>query len=361
MARSALLLPLLLILACDGGTAVVDDTGEGAGPEDSGEIIGGETGESEDTADSGDSGDTGTAEPDVAWDLTGDFSGTSFSLVSLNPSDFSMADILVEGAAAEHVEFTLEPPDDYLVESEVPGMYYAFFAGAVHDDDGDEKWDPDEAWYGASSFLTIYIDGVVPPDVINLGLHTGWNSVVLGGPERVIVGDVLAQPLPVTFSRHIIASGTTDETIPADARVTTIAGSAFAGTPTEAIDEGAIVDGGWSLELFGDPPANHYADIDGDGATEAVELLTAYTDGNGNHNFDWDGADTPLGFACVDGAPLIGWWIAPDPDLTALLSISSMGGTVGWNGLVLDDLNGPHVASTAELEAAVLSTSCTRD
>lgn len=352
---------LLFLTACEGGTAVVDDNTKDTGADDTGgENIGGDSADTAgDSGDPAETGDTAEAEPDVAWDLTGDLTDLSFSLVSLNQDDFSMADILVETAATERVELALDPPDDYLEPSDVAGMYLAFFVGAVHEDDGDDRWDPDESWYGSSTLLTVYIDGVVPPEILDLGLHAGWNALVLGGADGVTVGDPMAQPLPVAFTEHLSFAGTHDDTVSDHDRVTTVAGAAFSGTATEALDDSAFTAGAWSLELRGDPPADHFADIDGDGNVEAVELLLAYTDGDHDEAFGWSGADTPLGFACVEGAPLLGWWIEPSPDLTALISISQLGGSVGWNGLLLTADGGSRLATEAERADAVLSADCT--
>lgn len=350
---------LLLVLAgCDGGTHVVDDPPKDTGTDDTGGDTD-ETGDSGDSGDTGETGDTGVAEPNVAWDLAGDFDGMSFSLVSLNVDDFSMADIVAEAAAAARVELALDPPDDYLEPSDVPGMYLAFFVGAVHNDDGDDRWDPDEDWYGASSFLTVYIDGVIPPEILDLGLHSGWNSLILSGGDNLVVGDPMAQPLPISFNDQMTLSGTSDATISPQGRVATLAGAVFSGAQVDALDDVALMDGDWSLEFDGAPPSDHYADVDGDGGTEAVELVVAYADGDESGSLSLDGSDTMLGLGCVDEVLLVGWWIAPSPDLTALMNVSQFGGSVGWNALLLDDAGGTRVATAAEAQRVVLSANCT--
>lgn len=349
---------LLLVLAgCDGGTHVVDDPPKDTGTDDTG----GDTDETGDSGETGETGDTGVAEPNVAWDLAGDFDGMSFSLVSLNVDDFSMADIYAEAEASARVELALDPPDDLLEQSEVPGMYLAFFVGAVHGDDGDDRWDPDEDWYGASSFLTVYIDGVVPPEIIDLGLHSGWNSLILGGGEDVVVGDPMAQPLAISYVEQLSFSGTADATISPQSRVATLAGSAFSGAQVDAMDDVGLVDGRWSLELDGPPPSDHYADVDGDGNTEAVELVVVYQDGDESGSLSFDGSDTPLGLGCVDNVVVVGWWIAPSPNLTALLSVAQFGGSVGWNALLLNDGDGTRLATEAETQSVVVSANCTTD
>lgn len=359
--RRCLPIALLLVLAgCDGGTHVVDDPPKDTGSDDTG---GGteETGDSGDSGETGDTGDTAVAEANVAWDLAGDLEGMSFSLVSLNVDDFSMADILAEAAAAERVELALDPPDDYLEPSEVPGMYLAFFVGAVHADDGDDRWDPDEDWYGASTFLTVYIDGAILPEILDLGLHSGWNALILGGEGDVTVGDPLAQPLPVVYNDQLSLEGTADATIHPASRVSTLAGSAFSGTGVEAMDDSALVDGRWRLQLDGPPPADHLADVDGDGNIEAVELVLGYDDGDASASLSLDGVDTPLGFGCVDDAVLISWWIPPSPDLTELMGVAQLGGTVGWNALAIVEGGGTRVATEAETQSVVVSANCTLD
>lgn len=355
------LLPLLL--ACDTATTVENDTGgEGGQDSDTNENIGdtedtADTGDSADTGDTGDSADTSDEEPNLAWDVEGDTEGMAFSLVSLDiTNDFAMADIVAEAEASERIELYAAPPDDQLLPvADAPGMYYAFFVGGLHDDDGDGKWDPDEQWYGASSQMSVYIDGIVPVEVINMGLHLGWNALILGGEGDLVVGDPMGQPLSIAYRDSVTVGGTHDATVADTDWVTTLSFALFSGVDAPAMDDTDLESGTWSLTLEGEPPASHFVDVDADGSLEAPELFLAYTE-NGEGWFD-PNVDTPLGFACVDGLPLVGWWIAPSTNITDILFVGQSDVALGWNALAIDG-DQPVFLTEAEANSAVLSTSC---
>lgn len=363
------LLPLLV--ACDSTTTVPNDTAGGGGDSDTDENIGdteetgdtADTGDGEETGDSeetGDTADTTDEEPNLAWDVTGDIEDLAFSLVSLDITDnFAMADILVEAEASERIELYAPPPEDQLVQVEgVPGMYYAFFIGGLHTDDGDGKWDPDEEWLGAASQMSVYIDGIVPPDVVDMGLHVGWNALVLGGESDIVVGDPMAQPLNIAFTDALTVGGTFDDTVAESDWVTTLSFALFSGIDAPAMDETDLESGTWSLTLDGAPPASHFVDVDANGSLEAPELFLAYTE-NGEGWFD-PNVDTPLGFACVDGLPLVGWWIAPSTNITDILFMGQSAVTLGWNALAIAGEE-PVFLTEREANSAVLSTGCVID
>ncbi|GDX80554.1 hypothetical protein LBMAG42_23650 [Deltaproteobacteria bacterium] len=354
------LLPLLA--ACESTTTVANDTAGGGGDSDTDENIGDteETGDTGDSADTADTEDTAADEPNLAWDVTGDIEDLSFSLVSLDVThDFAMADILVEAEASERIEVYAPPPDDQLVQVDgVPGMYYAFFIGGLHEDDGDGRWDPDETWLGAASQMSVYIDGIVPPEVVDLGLHLGWNALILGGESDIVVGDPMAQPLSIAFTDTLTVGGTFDDTVAETDWVTTVSFALFSGIDAPALDDTDLEGGSWTLTLDGEPPASHFVDVDANGSLEAPELFLAYTE-NGEGWFD-PNVDTPLGFACVDGLPLVGWWIAPSTNITDILFMGQSTVSLGWNALAIAG-DEPVFLTEEEANSAVLSTGCVID
>ncbi len=349
---------LSLVSGCETGTTVgdtPDDSSGETGGDTGGENIGEDT--EDETGETGETGDTAAEEPNLAWDVAGDTKDMAFSLVSLDASnDFAMADIIAETEAGSRIELYLEPPDDQLIPvPDVPGMYYAFFVGGLHEDDGDDAWDPDEDWYAASSLLSVYIDGIVPAEIISMGLHVGWNAMVLGGSD-IAIGDPMAQPITIALNEALTVGGTFDSSIAATDRVTTVSFALFSGINAPALDEDNLEDGTWSLSLDGEPPASHFLDVDGDGTDEAPEAFLAFTE-NGADLFD-PYADTALGFACLDGNPLLGWWFAPSTDIANVLFTAQSGVALGWNAILITDAGGEFLTE-AEAQTAVLSTSCT--
>jgi len=351
------ILLLGFLAACDTSATIGDDTGGGGDTADTGENIGDETGDTADTADTADSGDTGTAEATVAWDVTGDYTDLVFSLVSINIGEtLSMADIAEELPAAARIELNEPPPDDYLIAiPDVPGLYIAYFLGGLHEDDGDGKWDPDEQWYGVSTTITFYLDGVLTPDMIDAGYQAGWNALVIDGTGNNF-GDPLAQPLPVLLNDELVLGGGHDDTVAATDRVTTLAASAFSSGVVPAALDVTDVSDAWTLTLSGEPPSSHFADVDGDGREEAVELALAYTNVGGSYGFD-AGTDTELGFACLDGLPVVGWWFASSTDITELIYLSQAGVSLGWNAIEVTG-SGTAFLTPEEAQSLTLSTTC---
>ncbi len=350
------ILLLGFLAACDTSATIGNDTAGGGDTADTGENIS-DSGDTADSADTADSGDTGAAEATVAWDVTGDYTDLVFSLVSINIGDtLIMADIAEELPAAARIELAEPPPDDYLVAvPDVPGLYIAYFLGGLHQDDGDGKWDPDEEWYGVATTVTFYLDGVLPTEMIDAGYVAGWNALKITSSGNEL-GDPLAQPLPVLLNDELVLGGDHDDTIAATDRVTTLSASAFsAGTVPAALDVTDVGDT-WSLTLSGEPPSDHFADIDGDGREEAVELALAYTNVGGSYGFDV-GTDTDRGFACLDGLPVVGWWFASSTDITELLYLNQAGVALGWNAI---QITGSDTAflTPEDAQSLTLSTSC---
>lgn len=359
-----LILPGLLglLAACDPTTTVPDDTaGDTGSGNDSGDTV--DTADTADTADSGDTGDTATVDPNLAFDVDGDTTGLAFSLVTLElgtdgsgNGTVAMADILAEEPASSRIELFAEPASDSLVEvPDVPGVYYAYAVGGLHEDDGDGRWDPDEDWVGAPAYLAMYLDGVLPTELIDAGYTVGWNAVSISDGSMT---DPLAIPLPVLQRRTLTVGGGNDGTIGAADAVTTVAASLFAGADAPALDDEDLAGNTWSLTLDGEPPPSHFEDIDSDGTVEAVEAFAAYTDTAGGPGFDV-GSDTLVGFACRDGAVVVGWWVSSSPDLTRLFFLPNNGVALGWNALEINSSGGdPTILTESEAQDLTLSANC---
>ncbi|MBM4368542.1 MAG: hypothetical protein FJ102_20165 [Deltaproteobacteria bacterium] len=352
-----------LLFACNENPVVDDkETGSGGG-DDTGieDIDDTETGDSGGHDTGGD--DTGE-EPEgttLTWEVEGDFDGSAFSMVHIefpeaDGENFTMGAIWAdaEAAATVSLEITDDPEDFY--QELAPGLFLAAFVGALHEDDGDNRWEGGEGFTAVSREFAIFFDGGLPPDLLNAGLHAGWNAVLFEG-ENFTVGDPEAMPLPIALTETLAMGGTVDDTIHEDDRVVALPATIFAGQPVSSLmaDVSLPGDGTWSVTLDGAPPSDHFVDIDGDGVEEAVEFPAGYVDGDHSGSFAAD-ADTVVALGCVDGKPIGGWWLAPPRDVVQLISIQSAGYSLGWLAVLLADEGG--VVGDEEAQSAVLSTAC---
>ncbi len=349
-----------LVLGCN-ENPVVDDKDTGTGKDDDTGI---EDIDDTDTGDSAaDSGDDTGDEPEgttLTWEVEGDFDGTAFSMVHVefpenDGENFTMGAIYVDAEAGDTVslDITADPEDFY--QELAPGLYLAAFVGALHEDDGDTRWEGGEGFTAVSREFAIFFDGALPPDLLAAGLHSGWNAMIFAG-EDFTVGDPEAMQIPIALTETLTLGGTTDDTINHDHRLVALPATIFAGLPVSALlaDTSLPGDGTWSITLDGEPPADHFVDIDGDGAEEAVELPAAYVDGD--HTGGFSDGDTVVALGCVDGKPIGGWWLAPPDDIVQLISIQSAGYSLGWLAVLLADEGG--IVSDEQAQTAVLSTSC---
>ncbi len=351
---------IFLVLGCNENPVVDDkDTGT-AGTDDSGVENTDDTDTGDSAADTGD--DTGE-EPEgttLTWEVEGDFDGTAFSMVHVefpegDDENFSMGAIWVDAAAGATISFapTVDPEDFY--QELAPGLYLAAFVGALHEDDGDNRWEGGEGFTAVSREFAIFFDGALPPDLLQAGLHSGWNAMIFAG-EDFTVGDPEAMALPIALTETLTLGGTTDETINHDDRVVALPATIFAGLPVTSLMADVTLpgDGTWSVTLDGAPPEDHFVDIDGDGMEEAVEFPAGYVDGD--HTGAFSDEDTVVALGCVEGAPIGGWWLAPPDDIVQLISIQSAGYSLGWLAVLLSDEGG--IVSDEIAQTAVLSTSC---
>ncbi|MBM4390275.1 MAG: hypothetical protein FJ090_04065 [Deltaproteobacteria bacterium] len=358
-----------LLFACIEGLVFEDkETGSGGG-DDTGieDIDDTETGDTggDDTGGDDTGGDDTGEEPEgttLTWEVEGDYAASAFSLVHIefplaDGENFAMGAIWADAEAAATVSLEItEDPEDFYQEL-APGLFLAAFLGALHEDDGDNRWEGDEGFTAVSPEFAIFLDGAIPPELLNAGLHNGWNAVLFEG-ESFSIGDPEAMPLPIALTETLTLAGTVDDTIEHDDRVVALPATIFAGRPVSSLmaDVALPGDGTWSVTLDGAPPDDHFVDIDGDGVDEAVEFPVGYVDGDQSGGFNAD-ADTVVSLACVDGRPIGGWWLAPPRDVVQLLSIQSAGYSLGWLPVLLAEDDGVIVGDE-EAQSAVLSTAC---
>ncbi len=350
---------LLLLLACN-PTTTVEDTDPAADADTDADSDSDSDSDTDSDTDTDETGDTGTFEPNLAWDVTGETDGLAFSLVRVDPESFVMADIVAEAAASEKIELQADAPptDDLLEHPDVPGLLIGYYMAGLHEDEDDGEWDLDERWYAASNSLTIYLDGILPPGFIELGLRVGWNAGITGADEFEVV-DPLEQRIVVERRDTVTLGGTYDETIQSTDRVSTLSGAVFAGIPVDAQDDDDLSSESWSLTVDGIPDAERFADIDGNGSEEAVELSAAYTDVDHDGSLTV-GVDTVLGFGCSGSKLALAWWLEPSTNLPDVMGLLGAGLVIGWNVPAFDSVT-DETAYLTEAEALdlVLSTGCT--
>ena len=357
----------LFWLGCDSSTVVGgDDKDASAGnPSDTGDS-GVENIDGTDTADTGpvgdDTADTGApAETTrLTWVVDGAWPGTYFGLVHLEPSDGGYLMGTVEWTSPVDATISLDVPApraELMAEiPELPGLEIAFFVGGLFVDDGDERWDADEVWVGVSVPWSLYIDGVVPVELLAIGIREGWNALALTS-ENPEAGDIEAMELAIRYRDEVTLGGTADETIAVTDRFAMLPASMFGGEfPARLYADQRFDDGkSWSVDIVGDPPEDHFADVDNDGVSDAFEIPYAYTDADASGGVSGD--DTFLGAGCIDGDAAVAWWIEPPTDITYLSSVVSFGAGLGWNALLLG-VEGPSAVVEDPSSNIVFSTSC---
>lgn len=351
------------LVACE-ATPVVDDKN----PADTGDTGVEDIDDTDDTSGdtagdtSGDTGDDTGDDPEetLTWNVTGRTDDSAFSLVHLqfpetDGGDITMGAVWLEAEAGATISLPAEEPPDDFFQLAGGGLSIAAFVGALHEDDGDTRWEASEGWVAASTHWAVYVDGVVPPELLALGVVSGWNALRFEG-ESFVVGDPGAMPIEVALTESLLIGGTYDHTLNHDDRVIVLPATAFGGLPVASYldDQALAADGTWSVSLEGEPPLDHYADIDNDGVQEAVEVPVAYVDNDGS--LAYSSGDTVLAAACVGDKPVGGWWLGPPTDVVTLVGLQAQGLSLGWVPVALADEGG--VLSVDEVAAAVLSTDC---
>ncbi|MCP4803820.1 MAG: hypothetical protein GY913_17695 [Proteobacteria bacterium] len=117
-----------------------------------------------------------------------------------------------------------------------------------------------------------------------------------------------------------------------------------------------ILEAEWTVTLDGEPPADHFSELEGVG-NAAMELLFAYTDANENE--EYDPGDTPFAAACHEGDVAIMLYLPPITDLAAAWTLGEAMGT-GWVAFAQgeDDEGPPSFLTGDQLTGLVIDENC---
>lgn len=348
-----------LLVACS-GTKADGETG-GVGGDDSGDSVQ-ESGEG-DSSESGDPDDSGSPDPDLIFNLEGSYSGAVLTLTwldvsTLGTSELGLGDTLLTVTANETTGLIAgTPPDDAFIEVDpgsAPGMLAAFYLpGLYMDDDGDATHDSDEIWIGVGVDWPVYLTGEIPRELLEQGFQGGWNALHFNTdesePELV---DPLAIPLSTNLmpTQELTLGGTWSATVGPDGY-----GLFAAPYPMfigETVDE-FLADGpaeaAWSMSFDGEPPDDHFADLDFLTEPGALEVPIAYQDADADGAFDV--SDAPVFAACLDGQPVGALWLPQSGDLGVSMTYAVQGLSPGWLALFVGDAEGlPDPERLDELE-----------
>ena len=324
----------LLALGCSGGE-----------PVDSGDSAGGDT--DTDT-------DTDTDPANLGFDVVGDFEGTTLSLTWLDAStlgteDLAFGDVLLStDVFAARVEVTAPTPDaSELIEIDpeyAPGMMVAFYVPTLT---------RAGAYLGVGAVWPIHISGEIPADFVAHGAAAGWNALTPGADGQEF-GDEMAVPLPVNLGQMLdITLGGTMASDPDGLRLVLLSGISLGGAgPDPLHDSHASTE--WEIPVSGEPPADHFYELDFLEMEGALEIPFVYTDSDESGGYT--SGDSLVNAACVSGTPVGLLWMPSPTDLTVAFGLVMQGGATGWNAILMGGPGG--VLDEAARTSLVIDEGC---
>lgn len=355
--------------AC-GGLKDPPSTEDSDSGEDSGVDTSGDTADS-DTAE--ETGDTAVEEPltftftlDVVPFI--DVDGLALNLVygELREGDVNLGATWQRVAVdTTSVSVELPVPDASHLAQPDPSLWPDFYMGTfiptlIGDLDGDLEHDPGESLEGVGLEWPTYATGEIPEEYASLGLHAGWNTLVIGTDGAANgVGD----PTNVPITSNLYPNG-------AIGFSGTYAGADDVSTLRLALlPKAAVLSGDYSGLLYDQPmssdwliiiqtlPFEAWIAVIGDTNYSAdSEAIVTYVDNNGSGSLD--PADTIRSAACSGGLPVGPMFLMRPFDLSDALPLVLAGVVPGWVGVSYDgDVWKP--LTTAQADALVIDDSCT--
>lgn len=305
-----------------------------------------------------------TLPPTVAFDVSGPMEGLAFSLVHLPVTEggLVMGEVVADLPAAARIELRPDALPYLLPVPDIAGLDGAFFVGGLHEDGGEATWDADERWFAAGSWMALYLSGELPPAFALAGMTLGWNGLLIDGSAVPLIGDPLALPLAVTWTKQLSLEGTVDDTLPDDVRLALVPAPLFAGSEVDALLLDEPIQNPWGVAVSGAPDPSHLLDLDGDGFPEAVETFVVYADADASGGLT-DG-DAGLGGVCaLDGTHAnqgIGlFFSAPSTNVLWPVYSAVAGAALGWNAFAAEPDSGTLRFLPAEdLIGLVASATC---
>lgn len=227
------------------------------------------------------------------------------------------------------------------------------------DADGDLARGEDEGFVGVGATWLVYLAPPVPEEASWFGFSEGWNAIFVdydGESFEPVEREGIPLHTNLLQEEPLILGGTWQAGTPPlpTTRLALVPGSLETGSPTSLLYDEAM-GSSFSLTLAGAPPADHWADTDGDGVTEAIEVLLAYQDEDGSGGLS--PADLPLFGACHDDQVVVAAWAPPPTDLGEAIVMAVLGEVGGW--VALTDLESkPRLLTADEAAALRIEESC---
>lgn len=316
----------LILLACAGEPEFEKDDTASATDSDSGD--------SEDSGvDSEDSGD-GSGSP-LTFLVDGETAGVKlgfFPIVNLETLEVLDARAVQDLANPLTVD-PGQPAEESVFEQE--GLEMGLAVIGAWQDDGDETQSEGEDFVSASR-LAIWLAGELPPPYAELGMREGWNVALASSLQDSVpvVYDPDAVPLPLLSPREELtlagaydgdADGVNVAIVPISVQVN--------GWPEDYFYDHELEGPEFEIELSGRPADDHFADTDFDGVEEAAEVVLAYEDASRPDGLG-DG-DALIGAGCVDGEPVLAYWLEEFDELSFAVVWDGAGLVPGWNPVAI--------------------------
>jgi hypothetical protein len=354
-----LLLPLLLLAACEDGTVkLADDTGSNI--------------DDTDTAADGDTDTAGDTDTDTAGDTDTDVGPTAaLTFVLDGPTDADAVQLtwvsdtftlLGAAAGAELAGTTVTvdapiPTTDELIQASDTLWYRYALPFAYGDANGDGNHGDGEAIDAVGRVWALYVTGEIPLEFAAAGVVDGWNAVYVEETASPDVYDIGAIPLPVNLAPipEATLSGSVLGEVGSDAQLVVIPFVAFEGLPYGALLYNQGLGATWSITLGGEPPEAHVSDVNGAGLYAAIEFPLGFNDTDG------DGFPTDselIGPACsgTDEGALL--WFAPPTEPLLAWSFAVEGIQPGWHAVRTDEAVGFVFLTEEESTALVIGGDC---
>ena len=319
--RSCIVLGILALLGAvgceEGGVAGDDDDVEVVDDDDTADDDSSDDDTGDDDAtgddDTGDDDDT-SVEDTMVFDIDGEWSGTALTLIWFEPGgmfdeDMSLLEQTVDGDP--YGCNPGEPPADHLWEA-APGFRVAMYVPVLHEDlDGDGVRDPGEMIVGMGRAWPVWAEGAIPPDYTAQGVVEGWNAIEMDWEEdgEFAVHDVMGIPLGANLwpveSLQLGGQYVGDLAVETQ-RLAVAPITMFEGQPVSSLMYDEPLALSWTIDLSGEPPADHQVYDPHSGLNMAWEIPLAYLDNDGSGGLS--GGDEPTYMVCYDGATVVVFW-----------------------------------------------------
>ena len=94
----------------------------------------------------------------------------------------------------------------------------------------------------------------------------------------------------------------------------------------------------WSIPVTGQPPVDHFYELDFLEMEAALEIPFSYADSD--HSGDYTSGDALTNAACASGTPVGLLWRPSPTDLTAAFGLVMQGAAPGWNAILMGGSGG---------------------